>query len=507
MADIDKKAIRDSFREYSSIDTLIGNVMVKNGIGEGGNALVYNADFGRKEVALKVLSEDAESDSSKYRRFVTEFREIVQLADTNAIVPIYYFGHLSVMEKSYPYILMKKYPYTLKSWIKEHPINDYNDMYPILMRLLDIVEVIHNENIVHRDLKPENILIDETGKMVLADFGISWFDPEFYERLAHTEKGDRMANYAFSAPEQFVRGTSPHVTMDIFAIGQIVTWAITGEVARGDRESLVKINQSYEIIEPAIRKALNINPNERPQSVSEIREIITEISKEMDSRKSFNEELGKIYKNLKTFSDVLLYSFPGKRGLIQTEDEGKINKVFTKLEEVKNEIYLYWTRGHSNSPIYDKLFMLDEHTWVLDSTEIQIEKLWAYKNNYSLDHEFIIIKTKAMTPFGIYEKNGYRSEEAAWFKDRYITRAEYDDGAIEINGDTVWIENQAEIRCRDLVPEIYFIASEFHPINLMKNDDVVEKIYEKLVAGNDLDEEDLKKLTHLKRHDMSMILD
>ena len=47
-----------------------------------------------------------------------------------------------------------------------------------------------------------------------------------------------MANFDFSAPEQFQKENTPHCTMDIFALGQIITWIITGSVARGDRNPL-----------------------------------------------------------------------------------------------------------------------------------------------------------------------------------------------------------------------------------------------------------------------------
>ena len=89
------------------LETPMGDINVKGGIGEGGNAIVFNADFGKNEVAIKILAEEVGQNSTKYRRFLTEFKEIVQLAETRAVVPIYYYGHLTIEGKQFPYILMK----------------------------------------------------------------------------------------------------------------------------------------------------------------------------------------------------------------------------------------------------------------------------------------------------------------------------------------------------------------------------------------------------------------
>jgi hypothetical protein len=78
-----KKIITTSFGNENVLTSELGAILLKEKIGEGGNALVYNAEFGKNEVALKVLAEKV--DSSKYHRFITEFREIIQLADTKAV--------------------------------------------------------------------------------------------------------------------------------------------------------------------------------------------------------------------------------------------------------------------------------------------------------------------------------------------------------------------------------------------------------------------------------------
>lgn len=498
-----KKLISAFLKTEETINSDLGSIVVKKKIGEGGNALVYSAEFGKNGVALKVLAE--QKDSSKYKRFLTEFREIIQLADTKAVVPIYYLDHLQIEENQFPYMVMKKYPYTLKTWCASNPIQDFYTLKKVFENLLDIVFVIHEKNIVHRDLKPENILVAESGEMVLADFGISWFDPEFYERFVHTEKGDRMANFDFSAPEQFIKGAKPHPTMDIFAIGQIVTWITTGGVARGERKPLTAVDNVLAYIEPAISKMLSRSPEDRPQSIQEVRDILNQTAVQMDVNRIQQDKINFVIGNLEKYDDILRECFPGKRGLVETEDDKKIEKLLKKLSETGEENDLWWTQGSSNMHI--KSFnKLNADTWLMDYTEIQLEKLWVFKDFYSLDHNFILLKTKAMPNFDIYDGEAAFREEAAWFMDRYISREEYDDGVTEIDGETVRLKGRAELRVRNLQPQYYFITTSSHPIGLFENDSAVASVYRKLIQTDVLESEDIEKLTKLKKHSISVMM-
>jgi len=93
------------------------------------------------------------------------------------------------------------------------------------------VQAAHSVGITHRDLKPANILINRDGEPVVTDFGI-----------AHTEnaapQSDRRGtrgSLAFMAPEQYdgmVAGPMPSV--DIYALGGILFWLVTGRYPNGD---------------------------------------------------------------------------------------------------------------------------------------------------------------------------------------------------------------------------------------------------------------------------------
>ncbi|WJX07552.1 serine/threonine-protein kinase [Bacillus cereus] len=497
-----KNLIRSFLKKEKKIESKMGTIELKGEIGQGGNAIVFKATFGMNTIALKILAEDVGSNSTKYKRFLTEFKEIVQLADTKAVVPIYYYDHLEIEGLTFPYIVMKLYPYTLKKWRDRLEVNNFNSLKPILENLLRVVSIIHDHNIVHRDLKPENILVADNGEIVLADFGISWFDPEFYERLTHTEKGDRMANFNFSAPEQFRKENQPHYTMDIFALGQIITWLITGDVVRGDRVPLTVYDTSFSLVEPVVKKMLSNSPENRPQTIKEIKDCLETVFYEQSQASKLRNKMDEVVRNLYNFDDVLRFSFPGKRGLIETEDHLKIESVINQLNKIISETALWWSQGASALHIRRKFFKINDVTWMMNNTEIQIEKMWALKDGYSLDYQFLLLKTKAMKGFGV---NG--TSEAAWFKDRYITRQEYDDGVAEIDGESVWLDDEVEHRVRDLQVNYYFIATNVNAVVLSKNQKTVTNIYKKLLSVGELDKIDIEQLIRLKRDRTSTMMD
>lgn len=68
------------------------------------------------------------------------------------------------------------------------------DFINLVSFLFSTLNSIHRNGIIHRDIKPENILVDEEGKLVLADFGISHYEKENFPIDNKTKKGERLAN-------------------------------------------------------------------------------------------------------------------------------------------------------------------------------------------------------------------------------------------------------------------------------------------------------------------------
>jgi hypothetical protein len=92
----------------------------------------------------------------------------------------------------------------------------------ILLQVVEGLRVIHGLEIVHRDLKPANILrIGE--RWVLADFGIS------KDRMSYGGGTFQLRGTSgYAAPEQVLTGVEADASADIFALGKLIVFVLTG---------------------------------------------------------------------------------------------------------------------------------------------------------------------------------------------------------------------------------------------------------------------------------------
>lgn len=154
---------------------------------------------------------------------------------------------------------------------------------PWMRQVCEALDYLHSQTppIIHRDLKPDNILVDENNRVMLIDFGIS---KESNESL-YTRTVARAASLGFSPPEQ-VLGTGTDERSDIYAFGATFYYVLTGTVPPGAHErvagkNLVPVHQfapeTPPILCEVIEKALQLNMNERPQTVREILDVLEQV--------------------------------------------------------------------------------------------------------------------------------------------------------------------------------------------------------------------------------------
>ena len=509
--DATKKAIRNHLKANPELQTPLGALRVGKGIGEGANALVFRARWGRGDVAAKFLAEDCSrglsNASGRYKRFVDEFRELVQLSPSGALVSMYYFGLMETDDGAFPYVLMELCPQTLKTWRANNPVGSFNELVPILSRLMGCLHMIHEQNIVHRDLKPENVLLNGRGEFVLADFGIAWFDPDHYERLASTDKGERLANWEFSAPEQWRKNPpQPDSAMDVYALGQLIQWLVTGDVHAGTgRRRLETVDPSFARLDPVVDLMLREDPRKRPQTTEELKILLDKFRRPTPAWKG-----DRVRDALVEFERALLESLPGKRGLLRVTDPAKIDRLLNNLAVLsgpRKAYGLWWNQGYSNLQV-DQMRKLDDATWLIGRDERRVDEAWVYVgpgygSRKALSAQYVLLNCAPMPSFGLSEP-GLEREEAAWFRDRYVSRAEYDDGAAEIDDEVIILEGEAELRTRNKIRDFLFLGTSGHSVCCTsegrKNDKIVRGVYEDLLRHGEVEPDLLSPLKDLDPH-------
>ena len=201
-------------------------------------------------------------------------------------------------------------------------------------------------------------------------------------------------------------------------------------------------------------------------------------------------------------NERLVFAFPGVRGLQEIADSKEaVKRLAILLQPPLRWVWeenglptgvapLWWWRGGNMS--IDNFSVLSDVEVLLDYQEIPVKRVVAV-NNGAYWQSFVYVETTPKQPIGIYKKNpesdsermklfGYLYEEYGLFRDRPITRAEYDDGAAIIDGKPVKTSG-AELRSRYLSPYNFVIASHESPINSNEFDGRLEELLNGILGG------------------------
>ena len=505
-----KKHIRNWIKSVGRIDCGLGEIAIEKEIAEGGTALVFAATFGGKGAAIKFLTEAVSVQSERYKRFLREYVNLVRLVPTGVVVPLYHFAvqNLDVPDQGaslhVPYIVMECCELTLDTQYKQNRLTDADTFRKLLDRLLTSLEVIHDAGIVHRDIKPKNILQRQNGDWVLGDFGISWFDPEFYGRLEQTKPGDRLANWGFSAPEQFRRDAYEDATprLDLFALGQTLYYCVSGQTISGTSyPNFAKLAPQLKRYDPLIDKLVRQEPSERFQSVSEVRQFLTkhEQDTQFDRDAALAQEM---IKQVKEFDLRLRRSVPGSSRYHQAQGEREIGRVLASLADGCDGYELWWAHGldaWSASPMKE----LSPGIWLIGCFECEVVDLWVCRNP-TLDRQCVVLHLAPRPPFGFLDLEGREIDEAGYFEGVYVDPNALYDGYAEIDGKIVSIAED-EWRWRNLRDDFLILAPQLSVC--IQDKTRIDAFYRSLIGAEKISQPLLAQLKDLPREDWMRLFD
>jgi serine/threonine-protein kinase len=194
---------------------------IKALLGRGGMGSVYSAvdrEVG-ETIALKLLAPGT-ANAEALERFRREVRLARRVTHRNA-ARTYDLGE----HQGRRYLTMEFVEGTsLRPLIDNAAPMAVERAATIASQILIGLSAAHQAGVVHRDLKPANVLIENTGRVVLTDFGIARA-AEGKENTFNTV--GMIGTPAYMSPEQ-IRGEATDGRADIYALGLILYEMLTG---------------------------------------------------------------------------------------------------------------------------------------------------------------------------------------------------------------------------------------------------------------------------------------
>lgn len=219
----------------------LGQYLLKQRLGAGGMGEVYLAEHVllRRPCAIKLIRPERAGDPANLLRFEREVRTTATLTHPNTI-QIFDYGHA---EDGTFYYVMEYLPgLTLAQLVEQYgPLPTARAIY-LLRQICEALSEAHAVGLIHRDIKPANVIICERGGrhdvVKLLDFGLVLVQEVAPNGEKLTQQGAIPGTPAYMSPEQAAAGENLDPRSDIYSLGCLAYFLLTGQPPFTDRPAM-----------------------------------------------------------------------------------------------------------------------------------------------------------------------------------------------------------------------------------------------------------------------------
>src|SRR5438552_513936 len=211
----------------------LGQYRLKQVLGFGGMGAVYLAEHVllRRPCAIKLIRPDQAGDPQTLIRFEREVQATATLTHWNT-VEIFDYGHTE--DGTFYYVMEYLQGMNLKDQVERHGPMPPERAVHFLRQVCQALREAHSIGLIHRDIKPSNIFAYERGKVYdvakLLDFGLVKGIGLGNDGIKLTHDGAFTGSPAFMSPEQAVGQQQLDARSDIYNVGAVAYFLITGEL-------------------------------------------------------------------------------------------------------------------------------------------------------------------------------------------------------------------------------------------------------------------------------------